>query len=283
MVVDLRGFEDEQMRFSRPSQFLFQRNGATVVTIFGDEGSHPVADGEPSTRFHFPKEGMKEIGGIPVGVLGNESLWYHVYYRGFCFQFHFTTTSDPSGEALVEKVLKSIRFVDGKVNNAKAKRMIYIGNRRMQMTIPESWNYSVNNDGTSGKGIPTMAFQMTDNNTAKMLLSPVKGFNPADSDATVENIKAFVSKNMSEISAESVNVPVMKKTTGGKATVYYFDAEDKGYSPNKKEDYPWLRQGALLENGAAIYFTIFYHSQTEELADKALDALSNVSMLRLTP
>lgn len=278
-LINLKGFEDIDMQFTSPSQFLFQEND-NGIRISAFAGKIPgVIDANSCLNRHVPKNAQKLLNNKTVGILGAEhftSIYYYPFYKGYCFDFHFST-SKKVGIDEISKIIDTIKFVDGPFSKAVIKKFIYYGYKRIQLSIPDNWGLSFKsgNDGT----LPSIVFSPKRGNEFKIFISLFT--NKDGSPISVEDVKSRALESMTEISKESIDEPSLQEITNKKNTVYYYIAADKNYKPNKTGEYPLMCQGYTAVEGSILYFTILYHGKENTVVKQGLDVVTNARVLSL--
>ena len=296
-LIDLKGFEDENMPFSYGTQFLLQEDSeGNIISAFGDKipsakDSDSCLNQYVSTEEYkeylktklnseITSEIKKEINGKTILLTTTKtpfgesiSLKYAPYYDGYCMDFHFTVKNMEK----VSKIIDSIKFVEGSFSGVKINKLIYTPTTRTKLSVPDDWNYYLNEK--KADSISSVEFWPGQGNSFKFFVSIL---NAKDNGVnSVSDLKEKVQDSMN-IASESTVVPLTLKELKNKNNiVYYYSGVDKNYDSSNPDDFPNMVQGDVLINGVILYFTILYRDENKNIAEQGLNIIANAKVLDL--
>ena len=278
-LIDLKDFKDVGGKFTSPSQFLFQENKEGIrLSVFAEQ-IHGVSDSDSCLNYYVPKKDQKKLGNKTVGIKGSSiitSIYYHSYYQGYCFTFHFSA-NDKNGINRVGEIIDSIRFIEGAFSNVTFNTFIYYRDKRVQLSIPDS--YQVSYDSGTNSSMPIIKLYHGDESKFKitMTIYPCKNGLPFSK----ERVKKNVLGQLDEVSKAAVEYPKLLEISKPSTTTYYYFAEDKNYSPTAQNDYRFLCQGHALSNGSVLYFSIVYQEGEQKALEQGLEIVSGAQFTDL--
>jgi hypothetical protein len=278
-LINLSGFKDADMKFTSSNEFLFQIKDEIILTAFAGEMKNVPGDKSCIDR-SVPKEYQKEVNGKKIAlsesVPGRKSLNYYPYYKGYCFDFHFSLPA--KDEKKVFDIINSIKFIDGKFSNTRIKKYFYTYDKRIELIIPSDWKVTF--DEKAAKNMPTIEFLPDNGNSFKMLVSPYgKIFGKP---VSVDIVRQIAMEKFEQMAPSAVEKPVFKEMKNNKMNMFYYcDLQDKDYKPNNQNDFPFLCQGHAEIEGSALHFTILYREKGNADVKNGLDAIKNSKILDL--
>ena len=278
-LINLKGFEDEDIVFSSPTEFLFKKNNKMIISAFAEEMKNISSDKSCLDKM-VPKEYQKEINGRKVAVrddgLGRESLNYYPYYKGYCFDFHFSFPA--KDEKKVSDIMETIKFVEGKFSNVRVKKYFYTYDKRIELVIPSDWKVTF--DENLAKKMPTIKFLPEQGNRFSIMVSPYGKI--WGKPVSVDTVKQNSLEQFEQLANSAVEKPVLKELKNGNVNMFYFcDLQDKDYKPNNQNEFPFLCRGHAEIEGSALYFTMLYREKGSADVKDGLYAITNSKILDL--
>lgn len=278
-LINLNDFEDIDMPFVGPSQFLFQENQRnTRISIFAEK-LPKVKNPESCLDHYVPERNQINFCGNRVGIIELNmmtSIHYYPYYKGYCFDIHISAKKE-NRESDVCKIISSIRFVDGDFSDVVIKKLIYYRDKRIQLLIPDSFTTSY--DDGSLKSIPSVVIRPQKGRSFEMRLSifPSKD----GSSVSEELIKRNAQQQMAHIAKGSVNELRLIEMVNDDVRIFYYVAEDKNYKPSVNEDFRFICQGFASVSGSVMYFTILHRESGQDILQQGLYMIANAKILGL--
>lgn len=277
-LIKLDGFKDTDIKFSSPTQFLFQNKDGIIISCFAEKLTNVSDDKSCLDKVASTKD-QKEINGRRVAMRDNgfnKSLYYAPYYKGYCFDFHFSLQA--KDEETVFNIIDSIKFIDGKFSNARIKKYLYTYDKRIEFNVPDDWRISFDE-----KLVPkatTIKFLPVKGNSFEMLITPYgKIFGEPVSTLTV---KQNALKHFEQLAQNTVDKPIFQELKNDKVNVFYYpDLEDKNYKQNVSTEFPFLCRGQAEIEGSAFYFSILYREKGGADFVDGINAIKNLKIFDL--
>lgn len=176
LLVDMPGFEHYEQPFTAPTQYFLMRNErtGTLASVFAEriEGANseescrrhyaPSVQGARNSTAKFVRLGKGDIGkvseieahgktlqvfeytipefGPQKELFWQKSINWYPYYRGFCFDFHFTVTR-PVAQEDVLKIFDSLTYVARKPVEDIDRLFYFFDWLRIRLRVPIDWRY----------------------------------------------------------------------------------------------------------------------------------------------
>ena len=277
-LINLDGFKDVDIKFSSPTQFLFQNNASIIISCFAEKTAN-VSNDKSCLNKIAPAKDQKEINGKKMALRDNgynKSLYYAPYYKGYCFDFHFSLQA--KDEEKVFNIIDSIKFVDGKFSNARIKKYFYTYDKRIELIIPNDWKVVFDEKLT--EKMPTIKFLPDKGNNFKMMVSPYgKVFGKP---VSMDMVKQNAIEKFGQMAPGAVEKPVFQELKNNKVNMFYYcDLQDKDYKPDNPNEFPFLCQGFAEIEGSALHFTILYREKGSIDVNNGIYAIKNAKIFDL--
>jgi hypothetical protein len=297
-LFDLSGFQETDENFTSPNQFIRKENeDGLLVSVFAEK-IPGAGDQDACMKCYLSRleqQKKKVMGKVPTTEYVQESgrktlildpgtsettvrdIFYHPYYKGYCFAFHLTVPATDAGMTKGIELIDSIKFIEGKPSDVMISRYFNIWSRRLLLTCPGEWRCSLQKIAVNAFKISSIIFEPETGNDFRIHLSPVEGFRTKK--VKPEEVKESAMKSMSNWEGRSTVKPELQEIRHEAVTAYYFDVADKNA---KKDEYPFIRQGyAFLDGGAELYFIIYYKDQNSMITNQGLNMLSDARIIDL--
>lgn len=280
-LIDLSGFEDSDMPFVAPSQFLYQNYQNIVRVSAFAEPPRKGTDPEFFMSWFVPKEFWKKLNDKTISVDKRAlmtSVHYCPTYKGYCFDFHFSTQDETQGMKKIEEVINSIKFIEGTFSNVKLKKLFYTADKRLQMLIPDHWKYRFQE--ATQDFPPTIYFNTAQEERYQMAVTiyPYKDDRPA----LMEKARSARQYGMSQVQKHVKDKPTLHEFENDRMHIFYFQVDDKNYNPEDKKDYRFITRGWAVMERSIVFFSIFYRESGLEEAKLAWEAMTTAHMVDLS-
>lgn len=286
-LVDLKGFFDLNQVFVSPYQFLFYASDRIRLSVFAEQ-LPGVVDSESCLNHHVSRGNQTSLGGKRVGIDENNvitSIWYRPYYKGYCFNFHFSTDRLLPVVDEIVKIIKSVRFVDGHFSNADVNKLIYYGNKRIKISIPDSWRISFH--GRNKNSLSAIKLQPMEEGGFDVLMAflrPNKDAVPEQAQMKLKNITIGDMSEAETYSEDSDAKPEIQEFSGKRSAGYYFisSVHHKNALPLEKRWASFLIMGNVtIDDGSLVRFKIFSTERYMDIGKRLLSIIDRIAIVSL--
>lgn len=308
VLVDMPGFEHQEVLFTAPSQFFFMRNKAseTTASVFA-ERIDDADNSESCRRKYAPttqeardrmanllrdKGTVSEVSEIEAHgntlqmfeftipefgpqkeIYRRKAIHWFSYYRGFCFHVHFDV-SNAAAEQEVLKIVGSLAYVPQKPRKVDVDRLFYFDRLRIRLSIPIDWQYAYRRPppGPLG-GIELLPAW---NQDFSFLVIPIGRIQP-----TASTPKDVAKRSRARLASIGAEVSVLNEACNGDTCLYSFDHSDPQCDKPSTLCFPYWRRIFATIGDQFLGLSAGYQGTAKGAADHIADALSRVKVLDL--
>lgn len=283
-LIDLQGFTDIDLGLESIDQFLWRGNRQNInISIFAEQTKSSSDSDACLKSLHermpyrrtTPVE-TKDLGGRKIMAYtskGRKYIEYCPYYKGYCFNFHFSM-KEKMPESAIAGVLDSIVFVDSSAIKVQLAKIFRVYDRSIQVPVPDAWKPEYKFDLLH---IPAITFKPAEGSGFHVYLAPYWGVERWS--VTEDQVVGMARKKMAKWVDRSPSVLLVEESHEKDYTIAYFDAEDKSCHPEDPTEFPFVRQGCVLLDGYVFSFTIMYREESRGEAKTATDAITHAKIL----
>ncbi len=283
-LIDLKGFSDIDLGLDSIDQFLWRGGPQNInIKIFAEKAGSCRDIHSCTKSFHermpyrriTPVEN-RDISGKRVMIhssKGRKYVDYCPYYRGYCFNFHFSM-KEGMDERAIAGILDSISFIESSSIKLQLAKIFAVYDKMLQIDVPDAWKIFYRLELLS---IPAITFTPAEGSDFQMYLSGYWGIERSSvSEDEVVNMARKKMAKWSDRSSTELSLQVMRKKN---VTMAYFDVTDTHYHPEDAGDYPFLKQGCVMLEGYVFSFTIHYRESGRADAQAGIDAIARARIL----
>lgn len=283
-LINLEGFSDIDLGLDNIDQFLWRGSRQNVnIKIFAEKaGSSGDSDSCMKSLYErmpyrrsTPVE-YKDISGKRMMIRssnGRKYVDYCPYYRGYCFNFHFSM-KEGADESAIGGILDSIAFVDSSSIKIQLAKMFNVYGKMLQIGVPDTWKPMYRLELLS---VPAITFTPAEGSDFQMYLSGYWGIER--SSVSADQVVAMARKRMAKWEDRSSTELSLREMRNGNIIMAYFDATDSYYHPQDPGEYPFLKQGCVMIEGYVFSFTILYGENGRDDAQAGIDAIAHAEIL----
>ncbi|ACV35710.1 hypothetical protein [Accumulibacter sp.] len=315
LLADMPGFEHQELPFSGPSQFFFMGNdtSGTTATVFAEriDGANSeescrryyargVQEGRDRTASFVGDKGkvgevaeveargktllmydwsISEFGPQKVQFWRRTIYWYP-YYRGFCFDFHFSVSSTAAQEDVL-KVFDSVTYGPRRPS-ADIDRLFYFFDRlRIRLSIPIDWRYTYRRPPPGPAG--GIELRSGKGQAFSFLVFPLGRTRSAALSDQPEGVAEAARRSYEERGA---TVSSLQTQCAAGTCVYYYDltvrADDSAYAHDFRYNaVQYHRQGWAKFGEMVMGLSLLYGDSGKDAADHVTAAFSRAKVLDL--
>jgi len=309
VLVDMPGFEHIEERFISASQFSLMHNDTSggTATIFAERIDG--ANSEESCRRHYAR-GVQEGRDRTASFVGDKgkvgevaeieahgktllmydwsisefgpqkvkfwrrTMYWYPYYRGFCFDFHFSVASAAAQDDVL-KAFNSVTYVAHKPIEDIDRLFYFFDWLRIRLRVPIDWQYGYVPPPPGGTG--EIGLRPSSGLEFSFFVKPLRipeTAQSADAKAILEEIRRFQAARGDSVS------PVQKLCTPN-TCVYYSDLTASNYDSSNPRRFPYGRIGFARFGDVVLRIDLLYHDSSKGAAERMTSALSWAKILDL--
>jgi hypothetical protein len=307
VLADMPGFEHQELPFTGPSQFLFMRNdtSGTTATVFAERIDG--ANSEESCRRHYAR-GVQEGRDRTASFVGDKgkvgevaeieahgktllmydwsisefgpkkvkfwrrTMYWYPYYRGFCFDFHFSVASAAVQDDVL-KVFDSVTYVAHKPIE-EIDRLFYFDRFRIRLSIPIDWQYASRPPPPGPRGgielLPAYGQDFS------FLVIPHGGIRPSGPQP-----KDMAEESRIRLASRGVPVSGVSEVCTGDTCLYSFEYTDSRCDRPDPRCFPYWRQIYAKIGDEFLGLSSGYRNTGKGAADRIAAAFSHAKVLDL--
>lgn len=308
VLVDMPGLEPVEELFTSASQFSLMHNDTSGITasIFAERIDG--ANSEESCRRHYARgvqEGrdrtarfvgdkgtvgevaeiaahgktllmydwsISEFGPQKVKFWRRTMYWYP-YYRGFCFDFHFSIPSAAAQDDVL-KVFDSVTYVAHKPIEDIDRLFYFFDWLRIRLRVPIDWRYWY---WPPPPGAGRIVFGPASGSEFHFRVTPLKRPATAQAGGPEESLEEI--RRVQAARGDSIS-PVKKLCTPN-TCVYYSDVADSKYDSANPKNMPYGRMGFAQIGDVMLRIEFLYREGGRDAAERMTSALSWAKILDL--
>lgn len=315
LLVDMPGLEHFEERFTSGSQFSLMHNNTsgTTASIFAERIDG--ANSEESCRRHYAR-GVQEGRDRTASFVGDKgkvgevaeieahgktllmfdwsisefgpqkvkfwrrTMYWYPYYRGFCFDFHFSVSSIAAQDDVL-KVFDSVTYVPRRPS-ADINRLFYFFDRlRIRLSIPIDWQYTYRRPPPGPAG--GIELRSGKGQSFSFLVFPLGRTRSAAASGQPEAVAEAARRSYEERGA---TVSSLQTQCAAGNCVYYYDLtvreDDSAYAHDFRYNaVQYHRQGWAKFGEMVLGLSLLYGDSSKDAADHVTAAFSRAKVLDL--
>lgn len=286
-LIDLHGFRDVDLPRENPDEFLLKKNSRGIFVracaMKIDEATTEETCRKSLYKKLYNRKNsevyLKTISGRKVMSTiyeGRKQLDYTPFYKGYCFDIQFVMDAKIADKE-IERVLKSIVFVDDPALKSKFKRLFHIYDKKVQLAMPDTWNYEFK---AGLQYTPAITFTPVSGDAFSMHLAPIAGFEKGSSITREQVLELFKEKKEKWQERNAEDPPIIELINDrDNLYITYFDVKDLRFTPGDEGEYPYHRLGYAMMGKAAFSFIMMYTDEGRAEVERAITLLEHMKIM----